>query len=84
MSPPREGRERCDLFLRLEQVDRDPGALEDHRGFRIGPLQRISASDRAADYRGYYDDSTAALVAEACAADIARFGYGFDQGLALA
>jgi hypothetical protein len=73
----REGRERCNLFLRLEQVDADLAALEDHLGFRIGPLQRINASERNRDYRGYYDESTRALVAEVCAEDISRFNYSF-------
>lgn len=74
----REGRERCNLFLRLEQVDVDLAALEDHLGFRIGPLQRINASRRDRDYRRYYDDRTRSLVAEVCAEDISRFTYSFD------
>lgn len=74
----REGRERCNLFLRLEHVDADLAGLEDHLGFRIGPLQRINASQRIRDYRGYYDERTRALIAEVCAEDISRFNYRFD------
>ena len=73
----RDGRERCDLFLRLEQVDADLAGLEEHLGFRLGPLQRINASQRGRDYRPYYDDATRTLVAQACAQDISRFHYAF-------
>lgn len=39
---------------------------------------RRQATDRRKDYRTYYDDDTAALVARRFAADIERFGYAFD------
>ena len=35
-------------------------------------------SQRLRDHRPYYDDDSAALIAELCAEDIARFGYRFD------
>jgi len=71
------GQERCDLFIRLEHLDQDLEPLETHLGFRLGPLQRINASDRDADYRPYYNDATQALVANLCGADISRFNYRF-------
>lgn len=37
------------------------------------------ADDRKRDYRAYYNDVTAGLVADRYAADIQRFGYRFDQ-----
>ncbi len=74
----RDGRERCDLFLRLEHVDTDLAALEAHLGFAVSPLSRVNASTRGRDYRPYYDDATRRLVARACAEDIERFGYRFD------
>lgn len=74
----RTGAERCDLFLRLERLDADIAPFEAHLGFRLAPLPRVNVSDRARDWRGYYDDATASLVAEICADDIARFGYRFD------
>lgn len=70
------GRERADAYLRLEHLPEDMAPLERHLGFRP-ELERVNASDRAADYRGYYDEATAALVAELCAEDVARFGYSF-------
>ncbi|MEO0999523.1 MAG: sulfotransferase family 2 domain-containing protein [Pseudomonadota bacterium] len=74
------GAERCDLFLRLERLAEDVATLEARLGFRIGPVPRANASARAVDYRAYYDADGAARVAEICAPDIARFGYGFDDG----
>lgn len=70
--------ERCDLFARLESLDSDLAPFEAHLGFRVTPLARFNASERAADWRGYYSDADAALVARLCAGDIARFGYRFD------
>jgi hypothetical protein len=72
------GAERCDLFARLETLDSDLAPFEAHLGFRITPLARANPSDRAADWRRYYSDGDAALVARLCAGDIARFGYRFD------
>lgn len=72
------GEERCDLFARLECLDDDLAPFEAHLGFGITPLARANTSDRAADWRGYYSDEGAALVARLCAPDIARFGYRFD------
>jgi hypothetical protein len=71
------GAERCSLFARLEHLAEDLAPLEDHLGFRLGPLPRVNASDRPEDWRAAYDDDLAALVAEAAAEDIARFGYRF-------
>ena len=76
----RAGEERCDLFIRLEHLDTDIAPFEAHLGFRLAPLAPANVSDRARDWRTYYDDATAAVVAETCATDIARFGYAFDPG----
>jgi hypothetical protein len=70
------GAERCDAFIRLEHFAQDAAPLWAHLGFRL-ELERVNASAREAEYRGYYSDDDAALVAEVCAADIARFGYRF-------
>ena len=39
------------------------------------------ADDRKRDYRAYYNDATAELVAERYRTDIERFGYRFDEPL---
>ena len=70
------GRERASLYIRLEHFETDASPFFDHLGFRV-TLPRANASDRARDWRGYYDGATAERVAELCAPDIARFGYRF-------
>jgi hypothetical protein len=72
------GVERCDLFARLEHLAEDLAPLEAHLGFSLAEIGRENTSNRARDYRAYYGDSAAEIVAEACAGDIFRFGYRFD------
>ncbi len=64
-------------YLRLEHLGEDAAPLEAHLGFALPPLARINASDRIADWRGYYSPHDAELVGRLCGADIARFGYQF-------
>ncbi|KZY47438.1 hypothetical protein A3731_29820 [Roseovarius sp. HI0049] len=71
-----DGRERCDLFLRLEAFEADAAPLWEHLGFRLD-LPQSNASARQAGYRDYYSEADTALVGEICGEDIARFGYGF-------
>lgn len=75
----RHGVERASAYLRLEHLDADIAPFAAHLGFRPGPLAKVNASDRLRDWRGYYSDADAAMVASLCAEDIARFGYGFDD-----
>lgn len=72
-----DGREHCQAFIRLEHFEEDAAPLWAHLGFRLA-LPRVNASDRGRDYRHYYSDETAALVAGMCAEDIARFEYRFE------
>lgn len=72
------GVERCDLFIRLEHLAADIAAFESHLGFRLAPLPVVNLSARPPDWRTAYSDVAAAIVAEICAPDIARFGYRFD------
>lgn len=78
----RHGVERASLFLRLEHLHDDLEPFESHLGVRLSPLPRTNESTRQQDWRGYYSDADAALVARLCAEDIARFGYGFDDAAA--
>ncbi|MDF1728825.1 MAG: sulfotransferase family 2 domain-containing protein [Sulfitobacter sp.] len=71
------GVERCNAYIRLERFAEDAAPLFAHLGFDLS-LPRENRSDRAADYRPYYDDTTARIVADCCAEDIARFDYRFD------
>ncbi len=72
------GIERADLFIRLEHLRQDLSPLEAHLGFTLDEIPRENRSDRAADWRSYYSESDADLVAEVCAPDIRRFSYSFD------
>lgn len=71
------GTERCTLFARIEHLATDLAPFEAHLGFALGEIERVNISDRDANYRAYYSDDKAALVARLCAVDIARFGYSF-------
>ena len=72
-----QGVERCDLFIRLEYLEADLAPLEAHLGFGLSPLPRVNQSNRSRDWRTYYADSDARIVAELCETDIKRFGYSF-------
>ena len=75
----RFGQQRASLYARLEHLDHDLAPFEAHLGFRLTPLPHANTSDRARDWRQFYNDADAALVAWISADDIARFGYRFDQ-----
>ena len=70
----RSGAERPAHLVRIEHLAADLAPVEAHLGFRLTPLPRANDSARPRDWRGLYDDRTAAIVAEDCAEDIARFG----------
>ncbi len=78
----RHGVERASLYLRLEHLAEDLAPFETHLGFRLSPLPRVNDSARLPDWRGYYSEADAALIASLCAEDITRFGYGFDDAAA--
>ncbi len=75
-----DGIERASAYIRLEKFETDAAPFWDHLGFRLD-LPQINVSGRARDFRGYYSDRDAELVAELCADDIARFAYVFDGTL---
>ncbi|MGL6210105.1 MAG: sulfotransferase family 2 domain-containing protein [Paracoccaceae bacterium] len=72
------GTERATLYARAEHLEADLAPFETHLGFSLTPLPHANLSDRQRDWRGYYTDADAALIAEVCAPDITRFGYRFD------
>ncbi len=80
----RFGQDRASLYARLEHLDTDLAPFEAHLGFRLTPLARVNPSARPPDWRGFYSDTDAALIADICADDIARFGYAFDPAAAKA
>lgn len=70
------GAEHCSLYIRLENLEQDLQAFENHLGFKVD-MPVANQSDRDRDWRKYYDESSLAIVADVCAEDIARFGYTF-------
>lgn len=80
-----DGAERADLFIRLEHLDTDLAPLEAHLGFQLAPLPHENRSRRGQDgdeatgeYRRFYTDDLAEIVATCCEEDIARFDYRFE------
>ena len=73
------GRMRATDLIRLESFAEDAASFFAHLGFRFD-LHPANASARDRDWRGYYTDADAGLVARLCADDIARSGYRFDPG----
>jgi hypothetical protein len=73
----RFGQERASLFVRLECLEADLAPFYAHSGLKL-KVGRANSSDRAADWRPYFSDADAGLIARLCAEDIARFGYCFD------
>jgi hypothetical protein len=65
------------LFLRLEALAEEAGPFEARLGYRL-KVPRANESLRPRDWRLCYGEAEAALVADLCAEDIARFGYRFD------
>ncbi len=73
----RHGVERATLFARIEEPA-DLAPFEAHLGFRLRPIPRANDSGWDGDWRRAYSPADAALVADLCAEDVARFGYGFE------
>jgi hypothetical protein len=74
----RFGQERANLYARLEHLHTDLDPFYAHLGFRLAAIEPANRSTRARDWRGYYSDADAALIARIAAPDIARFNYRFD------
>jgi hypothetical protein len=69
-----------DYIGRYERLTEDFGEICRRIGVSAPALpHRREAKDRKRDYREYYDDATAELVARHFASDVKLFGYGFDD-----
>lgn len=74
-----EGRLLVDDLIRFENLHEDYERVVKRIGLKRAPaLPHKRKGKRKSDYRSYYDDATAALVADWYAADIREFGYRFD------
>ncbi len=71
------GVEHADHYIRLEHLVEDLEPLSKHLGF-ILEMPVANESSRTRDWRGFYSDADAGLVANICARDIAAHGYVFD------
>ena len=68
-----DGVEQCHAYIRLEAFEEDAAPLFDHLGFRFD----LPHANRTARKGDGYTPQSAEAIAEACAEDIARFGYSF-------
>lgn len=64
-------------FIRLECFEQDTKPLWAHLGFELD-LPLINVSSRRKDYRGYYNDHDAGVLAQVCSSDIKQFNYEFE------
>lgn len=68
-----------DFIGRYERLEDDFAHVCRRIGVPTPPLPHRRQARERTDYRRYYTDETARLVAVHFAADIARFGYAFDD-----
>lgn len=73
------GAERCTSFVRLEHLAQDIAPFEQHLGFAL-EIPHANASQRDGEYQRYFSRDSQNAIAQACAQDIARFGYSFENG----
>lgn len=64
-------------YFRLEHLAKDLAPLWEHLGFEL-TIEKVNQSARQKDWRPYYSDADASLIASLCADDIARSNYTFD------
>ena len=74
-----DGKLLMDYVGRFEQLEADFQTVLDHLHLSAAKLGHRRRSQRASDYRCYYDDRTAELVANFYCRDLELFGYEFDQ-----
>lgn len=72
-----DGQLMVDMLGRFETLEADARAIFARIGLPEAHLPHVTKSERAADYRIYYDAGTRERVAELYARDIELFGYRF-------
>ncbi len=72
------GNDLVDFVGRFESLEKDLGTIFERLGIE-SEMPHINSSTHN-DYRQYYTEETANLVASHWAEDILRFGYTFDEG----
>jgi hypothetical protein len=75
-----EGKLIVDRLLRFENLAAEFAEASRKVFGREEPLPAVNVSPDRRDYRTFYDDATAEIVAKVYADDIAAFGYTFDAG----
>ncbi|WP_010139427.1 sulfotransferase family 2 domain-containing protein [Oceanicola sp. S124] len=68
------GREKCNLFIRLEAFERDSAPLCQHLGFDL-TLPRVNSVDESVKAELVYRPADRKFIDSLCAEDIERFGY---------
>lgn len=72
------GEIKVDFILRQEQMERDFERFIDTYALQLKiPTKRVNASKHK-DYRSYYSDKDAEIIARRHTRDVALFGYTFD------
>ena len=72
-----DGENLVDFIGRFETLQDDFARLCDRLGVKA-QLPHLNASQRSRDWKGYYTDTSKALVADLFKRDIAQFGYRWD------
>ena len=73
-----DGSEQCQAYIRIEHFQQDAAPLFRHLGFDLA-LPVENRSERLRDWRAYYDSETEAAISQACAVEIERFEYSFND-----
>lgn len=71
------GTDHANLYIRLEHLAEDIAPLAAHLGFDLN-MPIANTSERPKDWRGFYTESDAELLADICAQDIQNHSYTFD------
>jgi len=69
---------KVDNLLRQESLWQDAHNLKDHLNLRIRIPEKPVNTSKSADYRSYYSDKSAEIIARRHAEDCRLFGYDFD------